>query len=212
MIAPLALALLLVAGPAAAAPLPWFGVTGGAGWVAPDGDLADYGRDVRPGGALGLEGRAGLGPWTLGLRGVTGARPQDLGPIGAGGTSLSTDARTTRLELVGRRQVARLAGQTLALAASAGRARVSFDPGSVVIDDGSGGTLDVTLAPVSAWTVGGGVAIERALGPTWTAGVEADASRLAMDTAHRVGDEIVTERTAFTDWSVRVTLGWNTPH
>ncbi len=188
----------------------WFGVAGSGGWIKPDADLADYRRDVRPHAAWGLEGRVGRGPWTLGLRGLTAASPQDLGPIGAGGSAVVTDVRTTRLELVGRRRIARLGGQSFAATASAGRARVAIDPGTVAVDDGMGGAIVVALAPVESWSWGAGLAVERGLSASWTAGVEGDFGRYAMDTAHRAGDEIVRESTTFTDWGVRLVLGWNT--
>jgi hypothetical protein len=203
---------VLVAPPAAAAEGAWFGVSGSGGWIKPDADLADYRRDVRPGAAWGLEGRAGRGAWALGLRALTATSPQDLGPIGAGASPVVTDVRTSRYELVARRRVARFGGQEFVATASGGRARIAFDPGAVAVDDGTGGTLVVALDPVSTWTWGAGVAVERPLVASWRAGLEGDFGRYAMDTAHRAGETIVRERTAFTDWSVRIVLGWNTAH
>jgi len=111
---------------------------------------------------------------------------------------------------VGRRRIVQLGGQSLAASASAGRARVAFDPGTVAVDDGAGGAIAVTLAPVESWSWGAGLAVERPLSASWSAGVEGDFGRYAMDTAHRAGEEIVREETAFTDWGVRLVLGWNT--
>lgn len=203
-------ALALCASGAHASESSWFGVVGSGGVLVPDPDLADFRRDVRPSSAWGLEARTGRGPWALGLRALTGSSAQDLGPIGAGGTNVAVDARTSRYELVARRHVTSFAGQALSFAASGGRARVAFDPGTVAVDDGAGGAIPVELAPVTNWTWGVGLALERALAPAWSAGLEADVATSRMDTAHRAGDAIVLESRSFTDVGVRVTLGWNT--
>lgn len=178
-----------------------FAVGASGGWVKPDAGLADYQWDTRPGAAWGASARAERGAWGAGLRLLRGRSTQDVG------TAAPAAVHTTRAELVGRRRVARVLGQEVALTASAGRMRLAYDPDRVTID-GAGGPMTVELAPVGSWTAGLGLAIERAVSGRLVAGIEADGVRYGFDTAHRAGDTIVRERTAFTDWGARITLAW----
>jgi hypothetical protein len=195
------LAGLLAATPAFAVDEFWLGASGG--WIKPDGALANFGWDRRPLGSWGLEARADESGWGLGLRMLSGRTTQ---AVGAGGITAAA-VRTTRWELVGRRQVARALGTEIALTGSAGRILLSYDPDRVTVDGGSG-PIEVELAPVGTWALGGGVAVERTVSRRLVVGLAADGARYALDTAHRAGDTVVRERTAFTDWGARVTLAW----
>jgi hypothetical protein len=110
---------------------------------------------------------------------------------------------------VGQGRLATVLGNQLLAVGSVGRVHLGYDPDRITINPGGlGSTIDVELAAVNEWIVGGGLAVKRSLTPDWATGLEVDYRVFSMDTAHRSGDEIVLERQSFGEVSARLALAW----
>ena len=174
------------------------------GVARPDAALADYQWDTRPKFTAGAEAIATLGPWGAGLRYTRSSTTQELGSASSTPTAR---VATRAYELVARRRVAAFGGQSLFADAAIGRTRLSYAPDHVQIDAG-GTPVDVALDPVAAWSWGGGIGAQRALGRAMVLGLEVGYRSFAMDAAHTSGGAVVIERRTFAEWSTRFTLGW----
>lgn len=175
------------------------GVLGGS--TQPPGKMADYQWDTRPQAAWGAQALFGSGPWAAGLRAWSTATTQDVG------LAEPAAVHRTSLELVGRRRLASWWGTELAAMAGGGLLRLSWDPNRVSIAT-PGGPIDVDLVPVHEWIGGGGLALRRPFGSSFTAGLEVDHRFFALDAAHREGASIVESRQTFGEWSARLELAW----
>jgi len=168
-----------------------------------DPKLDDYQWEVAPRAAYGAQARARLGRFGAGLRVWQNATTQRLGDPG----TPSPQVRTTSLELIGQGRVASVLGTRLLATASAGRIHLGYHPDHVTFDT-PGGPIAVELSPVSTWSAGGGLALERALADRWLASVSVDRQMFALDTAHRNGNTIETRRETFGDWNARLGVEW----
>jgi hypothetical protein len=182
-------------------PGPWLsvGVLGGSTQFDPH--LADYAWNVNPRAGFGAEALAGFGPVGGGVRVWRARTSQHLGLAEA--PDPSVDA--TSFDVVGRLRLFSLLGAQLQACASTGRLHLGYSPDHVLVGSG-GSAVDVALAPVDAWSYGAGLAVRRGLVGAWAAGVEVDAQRFSMETAHRSGSTIVTGNERFNDWSARLGL------
>jgi len=176
------------------------GLLGGP--TLPDPSLDDYQWSMTPRFGWGAETLAGVGRYAAGIRLWTTRSPQELGVSGAPATTTVT---RTSWELVGRATVARVAGFELCASASAGRVHLGYDPDQVSIPS-PGGPVEVNFAALNEWIGGGGLGVRRPLAHRWSAGLEIEHRIFALDTAHRAGTNVVSERSTFGDWSARLAL------
>lgn len=169
-----------------------------------DSRYADYQWNVDPHATLGAVARIGRGRLATGLR-LTQSRSTQA--VGVPDPGSAVGVRTTRLEWLGEARLARVAGFDLHAALTAGRVHLGYHPDRV--DFTAGGTpVTAEFAPIDAWIGGGGLGVRRRLAGPWQAGVSVDRSIFSMDTAHRSGASIVTERQSFGDWNARLELSW----
>jgi len=191
--------LALAPRPAAAeSTRPWASIGVLAGAALPDQHLADYQWEVTPQMAWGAEALVGRGAFAGGIRYWTSTTEQRLGVSGE-----AADVRTSSFELVGRGRFARLFGTDLLATASGGRVHLGYSPNEVTVSTG-GGPVTVSLEPVDEWIGGGGLAVERSLGPAWSAGAGIESRFFSMETAHREGAGVVMGRETFGDLSARL--------
>jgi hypothetical protein len=170
-----------------------------AGATLPDQDFSNYQWDVTPQMAWGAQALAGTGAFSGGIRYWTSVTEQRIGALDAE----SADVRTSSFELTGRGRFAHVLGFDLLGTVSAGRVHLGWTPEDVTVSTG-GGPVAVHLEPVSEWIGGGGLAAERALGASWSAGVEFESRFFGLDASHREGAAIVTQRETFGDLSARL--------
>ena len=173
-----------------------------SGLALPDPSLSDYQWQMTPRIGWGAEALMGGGRYAGGLRVWTAASEQD---IGAAGAPASTTVTRTSLELVGRVTVAQLAGLELFASAAAGRIHLGYQPDRVSIPS-SGGSVEVSFEAIDEWIGGAGFGARRALAHGWSAGLELEHRIFALDTSHRSGTTVVSERSTFGDWSARLAL------
>jgi opacity protein-like surface antigen len=197
------LALACLAAPAGAAvPRPvWsLGITGGT--TRFDAHLADYQWNLSPRPAWGAQAGVSLGRYGLALRaGVSGATQH----VDASASVTDPAVNVTTFDLAGEVEVARPLGFALLARASGGRVALTYSPDRLEIDTG-GGTASVELAPVHAWSWGGGAAVRHAIAPNWTATLAAERQAFSFDTAHRTGASVTVAREAFGNWNGRLEL------
>lgn len=204
--APVALAAALVAPAGAAPPSAWWSVGLLAGATQPDPAFAEYQWDTRPGPAWGAELLVGSGPVAGGARVWRTETTQVVDPQGS---TPSTRVGITTWDVVGQGRLSTVWGTEVLGMASAGVAALAYRPDQVEIAAGGpGGTVTVDLEPIQEWNLAAGLALRRSLGGRWTAGLEVDHRVFRMDTAHRSGNQVVTERRVFGDWSARLGLAW----
>jgi hypothetical protein len=163
--------------------------------------MADYQWDVRPHLAWGAQAMAGIGPVAAGLRWWSSSTTQALGLTGQEDPSV----RSRSLELVARARVATWHRLSLHAMAAGGRLALRWDPERVTVDAG-GTPIDVALSPIHTWVGGAGLGFEATLPGGFAGGLEGERRVFALDTAHRSGSEVVTERTTFGEWAARVSL------
>ena len=175
------------------------------GPTLPDPSLSDYQWRMTPRIGWGAESFTGIGRYAAGIRVWSTSTPQELGVSGA---PAATTVTRTSFELVGRATLARLAGYEWTASASAGRVHLGYRPDQVSIST-AGGPVDVSFAPLDEWIGGGGLGLRRPLAGPWSAGLELEHRIFALDTAHRAGTTVVSERSTFGDWSARLALTRN---
>jgi hypothetical protein len=166
--------------------------------------LADYQWDTTPRVAWGVRALVGRGRVAGGVRIWQARSTQAIGDLGP-----SPAIHATSRELVVEGRLAELLGTEVLVTAGAGRLRLGYHPDRITIQPpGPVSPVVVDLEPVGAWIGGGGLALRRAVAPSWSLGLGVDTRAFALDTAHRAGDAIVYARESFGDWSARVELAW----
>jgi hypothetical protein len=184
----------------------WVALGGSLGAAVPDPSLADFRWDV--GGHLAgtLEATAGRGPWSLGLRGGRWTTRQ---ATGIPGSERSPRVALTQIEMVLGLRLAHPAGFALRALGGLGRVHLGYSPDRWTLTGaGLSEPLEVRFRPADEWVGSVGVAVDRDLSRDLRLGLEVDRSFFALDTAHRRGDLIVTERDAFGAWSLRMKASW----
>ena len=112
-------------------------------------------------------------------------------------------------ELVARVRVVTLLGVGVWASGQLGRMRLAYEPDQVVIPGAlAGEDLTVDFAPITETTLGAGLVLQRRLGRRLDVALEAERTGYAIDTAHRRGDEIVSQRQDFANWSLRLGVAW----
>lgn len=210
-----ALALLIIVFGQAASALAvdathsWWLATGlGAGAISPDQNLANYRWDTRPATLYGAQAAVGRGRVAAGLRYSRWGTTQGTGLLQGGP---DPQVRLDTFELVGQYRLAEVAGIQLWGTALAGRVGLSYTPDQVIIDDSGAGDITVNYAPITETSLGLGLELKREFGRKLTAALQAERSGFHLDTNHRRGDEIVSARENFANWSLRLQVSWLVP-
>jgi hypothetical protein len=168
-----------------------------AGSTQFDAGLADYQWDTTPRFGWGFLGLVGRGRLAAGLELWRAGTTQAIGDLGA-----APGVHTTRAELVGEARVVERWGTGLWMRGHGGLLHLGYQPDRITIQPpGPVSPVTVDLAPVNTWTAGAGLAVRHAMSDRWTVGLSVDARRFAIDTAHRVGNEVVYARETFGEWS-----------
>ncbi len=184
----------------------WLAAGLGAGAVTPDQNLADYRWDTRPTTLFALQAIAGRGRLAAGLRLSRWAVTQ-----GTGLARIESDpvVRMTHFEWIAQFQAIEFAGFQLWGSALAGRVGLSYAPDRVTIATGGpGGDIEVAFDPITETSLGWGLEIKRDFTGRMMASLAAEQSGFSLDTNHRRGSEIVSEREEFINWSIRLQVTW----
>jgi hypothetical protein len=132
-----------------------------AGSTQPVARFADYQWSVAPHAGWGTQGLVEFGSWSTGARVWQTHTAQTLD---ASDPNARADARTTTVELVGRRVLTNVLGMSVHATANGGWLHLGYHPEHVTLQSGGmGGAVAVTLAPVNTWTGGAGLAFGRPL-------------------------------------------------
>jgi hypothetical protein len=202
-------AALACAATAARAEVPaarWVSVAALGGATLLDRSLADFRWDVEPRAAWGAQLLAGTGGRAFGAR---VRRESTVQRLGFDGGVVPAAVRVTSLELVARTRVARVAGTELALTATGGRVHVGYHPDHLTVPAAvAGSDLEVALAPLDAWTFGGGAAARHALSGRWSLGIAVERRGYGWEAARRAGDSIAVGHESFGDWNAHLELAW----
>jgi hypothetical protein len=177
-----------------------------AGAMTPDRSLADYRWDTRPTSLFSVQALAVRGRVAGGLRMSRWSTTQGTGLQDVVG---DPTVRMTQYDLVGQVRVVDFLGFELWGTVMGGLVGLAYTPDQVVIPGaGPGGDITVDYAPVNETSLGIGLEIKRELARWLAASLVAEQSRFSLDTYHRRGDEIVAERQAFANWSLRLQVSW----
>jgi hypothetical protein len=103
-------------------------------------------------------------------------------------------------------RLASIAGFDLGAAGRLGALRISWSPDRLAIDAGGGSPVSVAFDPIVETTWGAGLGVRRGIPGGFELSVGAERTWFRLDTAHRRGDEIVTERTTFANWLATVAV------
>ena len=182
------------------------GVLGGV--TGPDGDLGKYQWDPEAQTHWGVQAFVGLGRIALGLRGSTTGNKQSLEVPGT--PAFSADVRLRSAEALLRLTALNVAGVELYGFGGGGRLRIEYAPDHWNVQiPGTNEVLAVDLNPIDGWIGTAGVGLRRGIFAGWGVGVEVDHHRFSLDTAHRLGDEVVTSEESFGEWTARAELSWS---
>jgi hypothetical protein len=179
----------------------WYSLGILTGSIRLDPALANYQWDVTPRLAWGGQVMAGEGRWALGPRVLATQTTQGSGVSGTSGPVV----HATSWELVGNARLAKPLGVELLALGSSGLLHLGYQPDQMTLDV-SGTPVVVDFHPIDEWIGGAGLAARRELVGPWRAGLEGEWRRFSMDTAHRNGSVIETQRQSFDDWSIRLEL------
>lgn len=177
-----------------------------AGGLGLDRHLADYRWDVSPAATWGAQAAVTRGPVACGLRAWRARTTQGTG-LTAGPTDLHV--ALTGIELAAQARVLTVANFQLWTAVLGGRLHGGYDPDRLTATVGGGEPVTVEFAPLDAWTWGLGVEVRRPLGRSLGLALQAERTSFGLDTAHRRGADVVTERETFHNWSARLLVAWS---
>lgn len=203
----LLLVLLMSTGAVAGERAEWWLAAGlGAGAVSPDQSLTNYRWDTTPTALYALEATAGRGRVAAGLRLSRWNTSQGTGLALA---DSDPQVRLTAMDFVGQVRVVEMAGWQLWGTALVGQLGIRYTPDQAVIPTGvPGGDITVQYDPIDELNLGLGLALRRDFGRRANVALVAEQSRFSLDTSHRRGDEIVSERQEFVNWSFRLQVSW----
>jgi hypothetical protein len=176
------------------------------GGLFPDPDLADFGWEtsVRPAGAV--TAAFSNEKCTAGLRLSRAVTSQSIGDLP--GEPAKADVRLSQAVAAAELDILRLSGFDLRTLASLGFLHLGYSPDRVAFAaplEGSD-SLSVELDSITEPTAGFGLAVGRALGRHFEVDLRGERSWFRLDTSHRKGEEIVSERRAFGLWTIALSL------
>ncbi|NNE42619.1 MAG: hypothetical protein HKN12_00285 [Gemmatimonadetes bacterium] len=204
-IAALALTLAAPAAADAAGPSRLLRVSVGpvGGTIILDQHLRDFRWDTEARTVWGAAGRAEVGRFGAGVRAWRTQTTQDTG---IPGMELRPDVNITGGDLLGETRLFSVLGVRMLATGSVGLLHIGYSPDNLLVDDGTGSTVQVNFNPITEWTAGLGLGVRRGVIGGLEASVGVDHSWFRMDTTHRVGSEIVQDRELFGNWTARVEL------
>jgi len=86
---------------------------------------------------------------------------------------------------------------------------LSYTPDRIAIATGvPDGDIVVDYEPIAETNLGLGLEIKRRFGRHLAAALQAERSAFHLDTSHRRGSEIISERQQFVNWSLRLQVSW----
>ena len=175
---------------------PWIGA------IALDAHLSDYRWDTTARPVWGLTALGRFDRFAVGARGWRASTSQ---ATGIPGDDREFRVSLTGIDALGEVRLARFVGARLLATGSVGLVRFAWSPRELVVDTG-GGPVTVVAEPIGELTYGGGMAVRRAIAWGFEGGAAIEHSRFSLETSHRRGDEIVTERESFGSWTARLEI------
>lgn len=188
---------------ASAEPLLSVNVAPYGGAFALDSSLRDFRFDPSASPLYGVHAFATAGRFEPGVRVWRSSSRQDPG---IPGDDTQLDVSLTVVEATVAVRLARIAGFRLLANGSAGTLSMSWTPAELEVDLGLAEPTVVEFSRVSETIWGAGVTVRRSVLAGFDVAVGADRTWFQLDTAHRRGDEIVTSRDTFGNWTARVEL------
>jgi hypothetical protein len=176
-----------------------------AGAVLPDQSLANYRWDTRAAVATGLQATVYHRRLAAGLRLSKWHSSQ---ATGIPGVSEVPRVNVSAIDLIGSVRAVHFGPAELWGSAHVGRTHLGYDPDAVTFDPGVGGAVTIDFDPIWEWDYGLGAEVRAELTRQLALGLQAEMSTFALDTAHRVGSEIVEQRESFTSFSLRLQASW----
>ena len=176
------------------------------GTAAPDGDLADFRWDINPALQTGLAATIYHGRFGFGARVL---RTQTTQASGIPGETQAPDVNLTTTELVGRVKALEYWGVALWGSAHGGLLHVGYDPDRLTFDTGIlPEPITIDYASINEFAAGLGVELRTEIARHAAISLQAEQTTFALDTAHRVGSEIVQSRDRFYSWSLQLQVSW----
>ena len=177
-----------------------------AGGLVFDQDLADFRWDTRPAVQSGLRATVYRGRLATGIRIL---RTHTTQASGIPGETRVPQVNLTAVDILGQARVMRFGGAELWGSAHGGRLHLGYDPDKLAFDPGGGsGVITVDFKPISVWDFGFGLEVRGELRRNIALSLHGEGSTFALDTAHRLGNEIVLSRERFYNWSLRLQFSW----
>ncbi len=205
----LAAVLLLLVAPATPAPADdgWrLDLGAGASALVFDDELANYRWDVQPTAALQVHASALRDRWALGVNLQTTSTVQQSG---IPGETVAPHVALHSLEVHGSWRFVQWQGIQLWGQAHGGRVMMRYEPDQLLFSiPGGGEPIAVDFAPVNEWTGGVAASLRREFFSNFALAAQLRHSSFALDTSHRVGDEIVQQREGFHNWSLGLSASW----
>jgi len=174
------------------------------GAVVFDQSLSNYRWDTRPAIQTGLQ--------TTLYRGRVGAgirlwRTHTTQSTGIPGTTDAPRVNLTGVDVVGAVRALSYRGVELWGSGHGGLLHLGYDPDQLTVNTG-GIPITVDYKPITEWDFGVGIEIRREMTRQMALSLQGDWSSFALDTARRVGAQIVESRERFYGWSLRLQASW----
>ncbi len=182
-----------------------------AGAILFDEALGDFAWARGPHPVWGAEASARFGRFHAGTRFWRTGTTQDAGVPGAGalGANESSDVVLQSVQMTAGVTLFRRAGTSLGLIASTGHLGMRYEPSFVEYAiEGTAETVRVDFAPIDEWVGGAGLSLNQGIGGRFSFRGEVESVFFSLDTDHRDGDEIVSERSRFQNWIARASLSY----
>ena len=173
------------------------------GAFALDSSLNDFRFDTNLAPLYGVHAFANVGRLAPGVRVWRSSSQQDTG---IPGDDTQLDVSLTVVEATAAVRLAKIAGFRLLASGSAGTLSMSWTPAELEVDLGLAEPTVVEFSRVSETIWGAGVTVRRSVLAGFDVAVGADRTWFQLDTAHRRGNEIVTSRDTFGNWTARLEL------
>lgn len=177
-----------------------------AGAILLDEALGDFAWARGPHAVWGAELNARFGRFHAGTRFWRTGTTQEAGIPGA---SESSDVALQSVQMTGGFTLFQRAATSLGLVASAGHLGMRYEPSFVEYAiEGTSETVRVDFSPIDEWIGGAGFSLQQGIGGKFSFRGEVESVFFSLDTDHRDGDEIVSERSRFQNWIARASLSY----
>jgi hypothetical protein len=167
-----------------------------------DSHLADYRWDTSISTEPGLRLGVHHARYGAALRTSWAATEQSTGLIGE---TESPRVHLTQLDVALEGRIATLSGIEVWGSGHGGRMFLGYQPDQMTVDAG-GSPVTVSFDAIDEWCYGAGVSFRRDVAHHLALGLQLDGTGFQLDTAHRSGNEIVTAREGFVNWSLSLAL------